>query len=159
MDLLFHSISGCVLSRILGEERTGQICLAGVVAVNPDIVAFAGRCFGHANLSYAFSHSLVLQVPIFIGLLFFNWRVSFCGFLHILADIFTHRSSTRYILYPFVRTSLPIGLDWWRAEGLIRWLAIWSSTLFLIYVCYRKGLLKKIKTGGEVSGSFSDASE
>ena len=61
-----------------------------------------------------------------------NWRIAFGGLLHILIDIPTHQYATTYLLYPFAKWDLPIGIAWYEGIGFLTWGLLWIILVALI---------------------------
>ena len=131
MDILFHAATSAMLANQLGERRPRQLILAATLGVVPDVVHAAGLCAGIRV--YPLAHSLLLNLPICLAVcLTLNWRIAWGGLLHLAIDTFTHAYSTRDLLYPFSRSKLFAGIDWYQGRGLLLWAALW---LLLLTCC------------------------
>jgi hypothetical protein len=138
MDLLFHGVSSAFLARVLGESRKPWLIAAAAVGVSPDATWIVTRVVPEWRDLYAFQHSLLINVPLCLLFCAVNWRIAFGGLLHVLFDVFTHNSSTKYLFYPFFDIRLPIGTAWWAWPGITVWVALWLCLLLCMFRFFRR---------------------
>lgn len=133
MDILFHTTAAVVLARHLGERRTPALVWAAIIGANPDIAANISCLFLPRGAVYPLFHSLLIQGLICLAVLFLNRRIAFGGILHILADVISHRYTTKYLFHPFWHAHIPWGVTWYRAEGICLWIMLWLLLLLIIF--------------------------
>ena len=127
MDVLFHFGSASLLAYSLGEQRPRFLIAAGALGLTPDILWLPSQLSPELSLlCYTLPHSLLFNL-VFCGAvaMFVNWKIAFGPLLHISVDVFTHASSTKHLLYPFMDRKLFVGISWWSGYGLFLWAFLW----------------------------------
>lgn len=98
----------------------------------PDILGFGGL---NNWMWYHWSHSIVMAI-VFTALFSYlwTWTIAIPYWLHIVVDVFTHKSGTFNLFFPFTDPIAYKGMSWWE-EGI--YIEITGAIILAIILIFR----------------------